>query len=79
MQPMTPHCVLTLMLAIVFGDHFYSACKIQESCLGLVHTLLEHSLLTNTAHPQVLCFIGLFLVWWKKNDKKLGADRDEGQ
>lgn len=79
MQPLTPHCVLTLMESVVFGKHFWSALHLQESCLGVVHTLLEQSLLTNTAHPRTIGFIGLFLKWWKSNENMLGSGRDNGK
>lgn len=74
MRPMTPHYVVTTGPSMVFGKHYFCASTLAESCYGVVHSLLEESVLTNTTHAQVISYISCFLCWWERNLKDRSED-----
>lgn len=64
MRPCQRHYVLTLLEAIVFGKHFYSASTIRETCYGIIQSFLFNAYITNTEHAHVLYLVPEFLPWW---------------
>jgi hypothetical protein len=54
MKPNTFHYVVTLENSVTIGRHFYCASTILQSVIGIVHTFLMGSGITNVSHQDVL-------------------------
>jgi len=60
------HYVLTTNHSMAYGRHFYSSTVLQDSCYGLVHSLLCDKLVTNLSLPSVHHLLPGILELWKK-------------
>ncbi|KAF8056321.1 hypothetical protein FPV67DRAFT_1357594, partial [Lyophyllum atratum] len=50
MRPCTPHAVLTPEPTICHGAHYYCMSTIGDSVMGIYHTFIAHSWITNAQH-----------------------------
>lgn len=78
MRPNQRHYVLTLGPSLVYGKHFYNAENLLQTCVGMIHTFLADSALTNTDHPDLLYYVPSFLTYWLESyNRQLAAYPDD--
>ena len=52
MRPNTLHAVYTPEHAVCRGGHYYGTSTMQDTCSGLVHTLILELVATNAVYPE---------------------------
>src|SRR6202021_1019976 len=62
-MPGTPHYVVSLENAIAFGQSFYSASTILDSCYAFLHCAILNPTVTNTNHFYD-CEALLLRIWY---------------
>jgi hypothetical protein len=64
MQPNTPHYVLGVENSIMLGWHFYATSAISDSCLGIIHSAILGTNVTNQDHPCAKTFLRRLMSMW---------------
>lgn len=65
MRPTTPHYVLTVEDAIVYGCHFFPISAIQSSVFGVIHCFIHRYSIINQLHNNVFtCLWHLMAMWY---------------
>lgn len=77
MRPNTPHIVMTLESSITYGRHFYATSTMRATAVGIVHTFLLNSEITNTDHPACWKILQRMLLFWFEELKGQEQERRE--
>lgn len=67
MRPNTPHYVYTRKPFMGYARHLICGATLDQTCFGIIHTLLGQSILTSTSNPNLLGYIPAFLRLWLDN------------
>lgn len=69
-----PHWVLGTSNAICVGRHFYSTSTIRSSVIGIVHTFLLGSTVTNADLLKTRTLLYQLMVFWSRRLDDRGVD-----
>jgi hypothetical protein len=64
MRPGTPHYVVTVEDAIVYGNHFFATSTSQPTAFGIIHCFIMGYTITNQLHDDLFTFLRRQMAMW---------------
>jgi hypothetical protein len=67
MQPNSPHVIVILDHSICFGGYFYATSTMQDTAIGLMHTFIGSSLISNGTHFSTRAVLRRMALFYHKS------------